>query len=446
MLQDSYIQDFLTFLRFSSVSTDPEYHPQVAACADWLIQKLKEIGLKTELHPTQGHPIVVARNKHKPSRKTVLIYGHYDVQPVDPIELWHHDPFKPSIENGIVTARGASDNKGQILSHILGVQEALKQNRGELPVNLIFLIEGEEECGSTHLADFLEKYRKELACDVVVISDTGMIAEDTPTLTYGLRGIAAMELSVYGPAKDLHSGVYGGAVVNPATALAQLLASMHRADGSIAIDGFYNDVRPIADWERSMWRTLDPKENLLLETSGAPQLGGENGYTPVERAWARPTAEINGMWGGYQGKGTKTVLPKEAHAKLTFRLVPDQKPEDILRKAAEHFKKHVSPSVHLEMVEGHGGLPYLMNPKSKLGKIAEEALQTAFNKPVAMIREGGSIPIVCDFKRILNADTLLLGLALPDCNAHSPNETFHLKNLEAGIRLNQIVLEKLSKM
>ena len=441
-MRASHLEDFYSFLRFPSVSTDENYSEKLTECAYWLVEKLSGIGLKAELVPTPGHPVVWARNQHREGRRAV--YGHYDVQPPDPLELWDSPPFEPVLKNGYVFARGATDNKGQILSHILGVQETIEQRR-ELPVNLHFIIEGEEEIGSGSLGNFLHQNRDALKCDTVVVSDTGMIAPRTPTLSYGLRGVAALELKVTGPKMDLHSGIYGGAVANPATALAQLLATLHDREGRVAIAGFYDRVAPLEDWERKAWQKLpiSPDKEMLRET-GAPALFGEAGFSTLERIWARPTTEINGIGGGYQGRGTKTVLPSYAMAKLTFRLVPDQKAEEVITLAEKHLKENLPPGVTLEKTAGHHGPWYLTDPHNRFGQAAQRALQKAFNAEVALIREGGSIPIVSDFRNILGVETLLLGLALPGCRAHSPNENFPLENLDAGIRMNKAVLEELA--
>jgi len=443
-MRESYLEDFYSFLRFPSVSTDDKFAGKVRDCADWLSQRLTAIGLESKVVPTAGHPVVWARNQHKSGRPTVLIYGHYDVQPPDPLELWDSPPFEPVLKNGYVFARGATDNKGQILSHILGIQETLQKD-GDLPVNVDLVIEGEEEIGSSNLGKFLNDNRAALKCDVVMVSDTGMIAPRTPTLSYGLRGVAALELKVTGPKMDLHSGIFGGAVANPATSLAQLLANLHDRKGHIAIDGFYDDVVPLADWEREAWKQLplDPDGEMLNET-GAPSLFGEAGFSTLERIWARPTAEINGIGGGYQGPGTKTVLPSYAIAKLTFRLVPNQNADVIVDLAKKHFQKNLPAGVTLEMASGHNGAWYLTDPHSQFGEAAQRALRKAFNRDVALIREGGSIPIVSDFRSILGVETLLLGLALHDCRAHSPNENFPLENLDAGIRMNKAVLQELA--
>ena len=443
-MRDNYLEEYYSFLRFPSVSTDAKFADKVRECAAWVSQKLEKIGLESKVVPTPGHPIVWARNKHRNGRPTVLIYGHYDVQPPDPLELWDSPPFEPVLKNGYVFARGATDNKGQIFSHILGLQETIEKNR-DLPVNVDLVIEGEEEVGSQNLGKFLTDNRDALKCDVVLVSDTRMIARKMPTLSYGLRGVAALEVKVTGPKIDLHSGIFGGAVTNPATALARLLATLHDQNGHIAVPGFYDDVVPLQDWERESWRKLpiDPDSEMLEET-GAPSLFGEAGFSTLERIWARPTAEINGMGSGYQGPGTKTVLPSHAMAKLTFRLVPNQNGDAIIDLVKKHFQKNMPTGVTLEMTSGHSGPWYLTDPHNKFGQAAQRALKKAFNKDAALIREGGSIPIVSDFRKILGVETLLIGLALQDCRAHSPNENFPLENLEAGIRMNQAVLEELA--
>lgn len=437
------LQDLFTFLRFPSISTDSRHTADVRACAQWLIEKLTGMGLAVELHETARHPIVVARNEHRADRKTVLIYGHYDVQPVDPLALWQNPPFEPEIRDGKIWARGATDNKGQMLAHILGVEKTLRE-QGELPVNLIFLFEGEEEIGSPNLAPFLREHRESLRCDVIAVSDTGMVAPGVPTMGYGLRGIACAEVTLRGPKGDLHSGIYGGAVANPATAIARLVASLHDSNGKILVDGFYDDVRPLEAWERDMWKKIPGVGDAdFLAVTGSPSVFGEEGYSSAERVWARPTAEVNGIGGGYQGEGSKTVLPAEAFAKFSFRLVPDQDPKDILEKVRAHFEKHCPAGVSIDIYIGHDGKPYLADPHSADGKAAQRALTAAFGSEPVLIREGGSIPIIQSFREILGADTLLLGLALPDCQIHAPNENFPVANFEAGILLNQHLLREL---
>ncbi len=441
-----HIDQLFEFLRFPSVSTASEHAGDVRSCAEFLVKKLDSMGLNSQLHETAGHPIVSARNEHKEGRPTVMIYGHYDVQPVDPIELWESPPFEPEIRDGIIWGRGATDNKGQMFAHVLGVEKLLKEE-GELPVNLIFVFEGEEEIGSTHLGPFLEANKEEFACDVIAVSDTGMVAEGVPTMGYGLRGIIAAEITVKGPRADLHSGVYGGAVANAATAVAQLVASLHDKEGVIQVEGFYDNVKPLEQWERDMWAEIPGMSDAdLLEVSGSSAPFGEKGYSNAERLWARPTAEINGIWGGYQGEGSKTVLPAEAFAKITCRLVPNQEPHEILEKLKAHLEKHCPEGVSVEVEDGHGGKPYFADPHSRYGKAAQAALKSAFGDEPVLIREGGSIPIIQDFKEILGVDTLLLGLALPDCRIHAPNENFPVANFEAGIRLSGELLKQIASV
>jgi acetylornithine deacetylase/succinyl-diaminopimelate desuccinylase-like protein len=444
-MRPSHLEEFYSFLRFPSISTDDQYAESLAECADWLVKKLASIGLEAKLVPTRGHPVVWARNQHRPERRTVLIYGHYDVQPPDPLELWDSPPFDPVLKDGYVFARGATDNKGQVLAHILGIQEAVEQE-GELPVNLHLVIEGEEEIGSANLGRFLSENRDALKCDVAVVSDTGMVARGVPTLSYGLRGVTALEIKVAGPKMDLHSGIFGGAVANPITALSQLLATLHDREGRVAIAGFYDRVKPLENWEREAWRKLPFNgDKLVLKETGVPELFGEAGYNSLERVWARPTAEINGIGGGYQGKGTKTVIASHAIAKLTFRLVPEQEGDEILKLVKTHLRKNEPKGVTLEITDGHSGPWYLTDPHSSIGEAAKRALHKAFSADVALIREGGSIPIVSQFRSILGIETLLMGLALPDCRAHSPNENFPLENLEGGIRLNKAILQELAR-
>jgi acetylornithine deacetylase/succinyl-diaminopimelate desuccinylase-like protein len=384
----------------------------------------------------------VGKTPRDPAKRTVLIYGHYDVQPVEPLEAWSSPPFEPEIRDGRIYARGSTDNKGQILAHILGVEEALRE--GPLPVNVIFLIEGEEETGSLSLPGFLDKHSEELACDVIAISDTGMAADGYPTLSYALRGIATMEVRVNGPSHDLHSGVYGGAVVNPATVAARLVASLHDADGRVAIAGFYDDVEDPLPWERAEAAASPLRDEDIARQAGVDRLGGEPGFSAVERIGARPTAEINGIGGGYQGEGSKTVLPAEAFFKISFRLVPPQHPDTILQLAEDHFVRHAPEGVRVTCIPGHGGEPYAYDPDGPDGMAARRALESVFGKKPALMREGGSIPILTIFREKLGCDSLLLALASPDCRAHAPDENFPLANFLAGIRLNRRLLAELA--
>jgi acetylornithine deacetylase/succinyl-diaminopimelate desuccinylase-like protein len=446
-LQNEPVEELKAFLRFPSISTQPEHAPDLDSCAEWLREKLSSIGLEAAVHSTPGSPVVVAATPRDPAKRTVLIYGHYDVQPPDPLEGWTTPPFEPRIEEGRIYARGASDNKGQILAHILGVAETLRE-KGALPVNVIFLIEGEEEIGSPNLEEFFREHREELACDLVAISDTAMAPGNKPALTYALRGIAAMELVVRGPARDLHSGLFGGAVANPVTVLSRLIASLHDENGRVRIPGFYDAVRPLEPWERTAASDLEKAsggDDAIRELAGVTQLVGEKGFSTIERIGARPTAEVNGIGGGYQGAGTKTVLPKEAFAKLTFRLVADQDPAVILAAAEEYLRSQTPPGVLLEVITGHSGAAYQSDPNSPDGLAARKALAGAFGADPLLLRDGGSIPILATLKEILGVDSYLLGLANPDSRIHSPDENMLIENFLGGIRMNRILLEELAR-
>jgi acetylornithine deacetylase/succinyl-diaminopimelate desuccinylase-like protein len=440
----THLDDLFAFLRFPSVSADSQFKSHVEGCAEWVSQRLQKAGLESRLVPTAGNPVVLGHSPRRPDRKTVLIYGHYDVQPADPLNLWETpDPFEPVLRDGRVIARGATDNKGQILAHILGVEQALARS-GELPVNVIFLIEGEEETGSPHLETFLRDNAAELAADVVTVSDTTMVALNTPTFTYGLRGIVCLEIRITGPAVDLHSGIFGGSVENPATVLSRLIGGMHDENCRIAIPGFYERVQEVHEWERKLWSILPIRDKDWLATTGSPALSGEAGFSTLERVWARPTAEVDGLNSGYQGEGPKTIVPSKAIGKLSFRLVPDQTPDEIREKVVAYLKNRCPKTVRMEIIHQHSGKPYLVNPDSGYGRAANQALERTFDRKTLFIREGGSIPITQSFKDVLHLDTLLLGLALPDAKAHSPNENFPVENFEAGIRLNQNLLEALA--
>jgi acetylornithine deacetylase/succinyl-diaminopimelate desuccinylase-like protein len=438
------LNDLFTLLRFASVSTDSRHDADTRAAAEWLTNKLGAIGLSAALHETARHPVIVARNKHVAGRRTVLLYGHYDVQPAEPLAEWRTPPFVPTVIDERIWCRGATDNKGQLMAHVAGLEKTMREH-GELPVNLICLFEGEEEIGSPNLKPFLEARRADLECDVVAISDTGMVAPGVGTLTYGLRGIACCEIIARGPSIDLHSGIWGGAVANPLTMLARLVAGFHDADGRVRVDGFYDAVRPLAEWEREAWRKLGDTDAETKAITGVPELFGEEGFTELERRWARPTAEVNGIGGGWQGEGSKTVIARDAFVKFSFRLVPDQQPAEILQRVQAHVSRHQAPGVRFEVKLGHTGFPYLMDPTSPPGVAACKALEKTFGGQPALIREGGSIPIVQAFKDVLGVDTLLLGLALPDCAAHAPNENFPVANFEAGIVLNQNLLRELAE-
>jgi acetylornithine deacetylase/succinyl-diaminopimelate desuccinylase-like protein len=443
--ESRFVGELCEYLRFPSVSAQPQHKKDLISCAEWLRSHCESIGLHAQLCPAQGNPIILARTflERSHHRPHFVIYGHYDVQPPEPFELWHSPPFEPRIQGRSVFARGACDNKGQHLAHLKAVEAYLKSGT-ELPCDLTFLIEGEEEIGCVSLPAFLKNSRAELSCDAVVISDTGMPSPKHPALTYGLRGIAAMEVTLHGPSRDLHSGIFGGTVENPAMALCQMLAKLRDKNGRITIPGFYDDVLPLSASERRQMARFPFKQTEYRKLLGVPQLFGERGYTPIEQRSARPTLEINGLTGGYQGEGSKTIIPAWARAKLTMRLVPNQKPERIIQLARRHLKSICPPTVRLEMATGHGGAPYLVSPEGPQAQAALRALRSAFGYKPILMREGGSIPIVNEFKKILGADSLLLGLALPDDNPHSPNEKFSLDCFANGMRMGAYLWQELA--
>ncbi len=432
--QKRTLAEFCEYLRFPSVSAQPKHNKDLLACAKWLVAHCQRIGLTAKLNATAGHPIVTAktpRMKSKTKRPHYMVYGHYDVQPPEPFNLWTSPPFEPRIVGREIFARGSTDNKGQNFAHLKAV-EAYLQTGTPLPCDLTFVLEGEEEVGSESLSTFLKKNQRELACDAVVISDTGMPTLKHPALTYSLRGIIAFEIILHGPAKDLHSGVFGGAVENPAMALANLLAQVRDKNGRIKIPGFYQGVTPLSKFERDQAARYPLKDVELKKILGSPQLFGERGFTATEQRSARPTFEINGLTSGYQGEGSKTIVPAWARAKITCRLVPNQNPEHIRKAVCDYLKKICPPTVRMEIEAGHGAEAYFVSPTGKTAQAALRALKKSFGHEPILMREGGSIPIVNQFKTILGADSLLLGLGLPDDNAHSPNEKFHLDCFEKG--------------
>lgn len=444
--ESRFIAELCDYVRFPSVSAQPQHRGDMKACAKWLTKHCAKIGLAARLCPTRGHPIVLAKTRRSGTgrRPHFLVYGHYDVQPPEPFELWKSPPFEPRIEGRSLFARGASDNKGQHLAHLNAVEAYLRTGT-ELPCDLTFVIEGEEEVGSKSLARFLKEHRAELRCDAVVISDTGMPGPDCPALTYALRGIAAFEITLRGPSRDLHSGIFGGSVDNPAMVLCQVLGRLRDKDGRVAIPGFYDKVRPLSAFERRQFARLPFTQREYQRLLGVPKLFGEKGYTPFEQRAARPTLEINGLTSGYQGEGSKTIVPAWARAKITARLVPDQSPSRIIRLVLRRLKKLCPPTVRMEIASGHGAEPYLVSPGGPHAQAALRALKSAFGREPVLMREGGSIPIVNDFKTILGADTLLLGLALPDDNAHSPNEKFNLDCFAKGQRMSAHLWRELSR-
>lgn len=461
--QARFVAELCAFLRFPSVSAQPQHKTDMLACAEWLAEHCRHIGLDARVCPTKGHPIVLAKTPAQSSafrrsglrqprkrgtpyapRPHFMVYGHYDVQPPDPLDLWKSPPFNPRIQGRSIFARGTTDNKGQHFAHLKAVEAYLK-TRTPLPCDLTFVIEGEEEVGSANLAKFLKLHRRELVCDAVVVSDTGMPDADHPALTYSLRGIIAFEITVHGPSRDLHSGIFGGALDNPAMALSQLLARLRDTNGRVAIPGFYDDVVPLSAYERKQFKRLPMTPGELQNLIGVKKLFGERGFTPFEQRSARPTFEINGLTSGYQGAGSKTIVPAWARAKITCRLVPDQRPARIRKIVCDHLKKICPPTVRLEIEAGHGAEAYLVSPESPQAQAALRALREAFHREPVLLREGGSIPIVNDFKKVLGADTLLLGLGLPEDNAHSPNEKFDLDCFENGQRMSALLWRELAK-
>ena len=446
--ESRFVSELCEYLRFPSVSAQPKHRGDMQACAGWVVNHCRQIGLQARLCSTPGHPIVVAKTprvkaKGRP-RPHFVVYGHYDVQPPEPLELWKSPPFEPRIAGGVLYARGASDNKGQNLAHLKAVEAYLKTGT-ELPCDITFVIEGEEEVGSSSLASFLRKHRAELACDAIVISDTGMPTPKHPALTYALRGIIGFEVTLRGPSRDLHSGIFGGTVDNPAMALCQLLGKLRDNNGHVTIPGFYEGVQPLSAYERKQFARLPFNARDYQKFLGVPRLFGERGFTPLEQRSTRPTLEINGLTSGYQGEGSKTIVPAWARAKLTVRLVPNQEPAQVMKRIGQHLEKLCPPTVRLETEWGHSAEPYLVSPTGPQAQAALRALRSAFGHEPVLVREGGSIPIVNDFKKILHADSLLLGLALPDCNAHSPNETFHLSCFAKGQLMAAHLWQELSQ-
>ena len=431
------------FLRIPSVSARSEHNADTARCAEWLGARLRDAGMQVSVHQTPGHPIVLGEwRKAGPGAPTVLVYGHYDVQPVEPLELWTSPPFVPTVRDGKLYARGSVDDKGQLYIHVKAA-EALLRQRGSLPVNLIVVAEGEEEVGSDNLPGFIEKNARLLAADSVVISDSAMFAPGQPSILSSLRGLSYMQIDVTGPAQDLHSGSYGGAVVNPAMALAKILATLHDARGRIAIKGFYDRVRKWPKSERDAIRRLPFREKGFQRETGSPALGGEDGFSTLERIWMRPTCEINGQLSGYTGEGAKTVLPSKAMAKVSCRLVPDQDPDQIARLFKAHVKRVAPRGVTVDVTYIHGGKPWKADLEGPLYDAARTALRAAFGKDPVIVGEGGSIPIVGDFERVLGAPVLLLGFGLPGENAHAPDEWISLDNFNRGLRAVATLYEEL---
>ena len=438
------------FLRIPSVSTKPEHVPDMQRCAQFVAQQLTACGFASRILPTAGHPIVLAKNQHQPNRPTVLVYGHYDVQPPEPLDQWTTPAFEPTVrkdENGFdaVYARGAVDDKGQVWCHIEALR-AWKQQGGQIPVNVIALIEGEEEIGSIHLEQFLRDHQADLKADVALVSDTNQFARNVPAITYGLRGLVYTEVTLTGPTHDLHSGLYGGTLQNPANALCELLATLHNPDGSVNIPNFYDDVRKLTDQERKIWASLPFSDDAHRKEMGVPQLFGETGFTTLERKWARPTCDINGLTSGYQGPGAKTIIPAKASAKVSMRLVPDQNPQKIeaaFRRALEsRLPKTVTLDIHVHS-GAHPSLLLIDNPATQL---AAKAVKTGFGIDPVFMREGGTVPVGTLFKQQLGIDTLFIGFGLSDDRVHSPNEKFDLDALHKGTRTAAALYHELAKL
>jgi len=442
-----FIEELKEFLRIPSISNDPERKPDMETCSKWLADHIKSIGIdKVEIYNTPGHPIVYAEylkaGKDKP---TVLLYGHYDVQPVDPLELWTNPPFEPVINDGKIYARGTTDDKGQLFIHLKSI-EAYFKNQNSLPVNIKILYEGEEEIGSPNLTKFLQDNKELLKCNLVVISDTSMYAKGLPSICYGLRGLAYMQIDLVGPNRDLHSGSYGGGVENPINALANLITKLKDEKGKILIDGFYDDVIPLSAKEREEFKRLPFNEDSFKNDLEVTDLFGEDGYTTTERISARPTLDCNGIWGGFQGEGAKTVLPSKAGAKISMRLVPNQNPKKIAELFEAYISKIAPKSVKVKVTDLHGGKPSVTPIDTPAIKAAVESLKKGYGVEPVFMKEGGSIPIVNSFKEILGADTVLLGFGLPDENAHSPNEHLDLDNFHKGILSITHYFNELSKI
>jgi acetylornithine deacetylase/succinyl-diaminopimelate desuccinylase-like protein len=430
--KERFLNELLELLRIPSVSARSEHKQDMFTCAEAVKQRLHEAGAtRTDIFTTDGHPIVYAEKRIDDKKPTVLVYGHYDVQPADPLELWNSGPFEPVIKEGKLYARGACDDKGQFYMHVKAME--IMNNTGEIPCNIKFIIEGEEEVGSPNLARFVKENRELLKSDVILISDTSMISLDTPSIDIGVRGLSYIEVEVTGPNRDLHSGVYGGAVSNPITALAKMIASCHDENNHITIPGFYDDVVEISDKERKLLSEAPFDKDAYKADLGIKKVWGEKGFTTNERTGIRPTLEVNGIWGGYTGEGSKTVLPSKAFAKISARLVPNQSSADITAKLTRYFEKIAPESVSVKVREHHGGEPYMTPIDSTAYKAAAKAIKATFGKEPVPLRGGGSIPICALFEKELGIKIVFMGFGLDSDNLHSPNEKFELANFYKGI-------------
>ncbi|MFI5370951.1 MAG: dipeptidase [Candidatus Eisenbacteria bacterium] len=444
--RDKFVEDLKACLRIPSVSAKSEHRDDCRRCADFLAGELRALGMtRAEALPTAGHPVVYAEWLEAKGKPTVLLYGHYDVQPPEPLELWRTPPFEPVVKDGKLFARGAVDDKGQVYMHLKAIEAHMKVN-GALPVNLKVVLEGEEEVGSDNLALFLRDQRGRLDADVIVVSDTAMLGPDQPALTYGLRGILYTQVEVTGPRQDLHSGHFGGAVQNPANALSAIIAGLKDTDGRITVPGFYEAVRPITDGERAMMRSLPFDEAAYLAEAGAPVPFGEKGYSTYERMTSRPTLDVNGMWSGYTGEGSKTVLPSFAAAKVSMRLVPDQDPAALFARFTSHIRALAPPGVTVKITDMHSAPPWLCDPTQPMLQAARRALGRAWTKPVALIKEGGSIPVMATFAGTHpGLPAIMMGFGLDDDNVHAPNEKFSLSSYHGGTRSVAYLYEELAR-
>ena len=443
--RDQFEKELADFLRIPSISADSRYKQEMGKASTWVAEQFQGMGLETELIETDGHPLVYAESPAVEGAPTVLVYGHYDVQPPDPLDEWITPPFEPTKRDGNIYARGATDDKGQVLTHIKSAQ-AWMETEGHLPIQIKFLIEGEEEMGSGGLYRYLAESSDRLACDVLVISDTSQFGPGQPAITYGLKGIVYYELHLQGPKQDLHSGSFGGAVTNPVNTLAHLLASLVDAEGRIQIPGFYEDVDPLDTKERNQLAALPFDETVFMQQIGVDGLSGEAGYTTLERRWARPTYDVNGIWGGYQGEGEKTILPASGGAKFSFRLVPNQDPDKITESLREFLLAQLPPGIKFDLNSTHGAPGVVVSLDSPYMTAAARAIERGFGQSPVFIREGGSIPIVTTFFESLGVDVLLLGWGLDDDNMHSPNEKFSLADFHRGIKASAYLWQELSEI
>ncbi len=443
--RDRYLEELKGLLAIPSVSALPEHKDDVTRCAEWCGAEMRRVGLQNVRNiDTPGFPVVYGDWLGAEGAPTILFYGHYDVQPVDPLELWESPPFEATIRDGEIYARGAADDKGQVFMHLKAIEAHLKQN-GRLPVNIKVMLEGEEEVGSEHLDDFIRAHKADLKADVVVISDSAMFARGVPSICYGLRGLVYCQIDLRGSSTDLHSGVFGGALANPAFVLAQMIAQMKDRGGRIKIPGFYDDVRPLEDAERQAWASLPFNEKKYRKDFGIPKLFGESGYTTLERTWARPTLEVNGLLSGFTGAGAKTVLPAVAMAKISMRLVPDQDPDKIAGLFETYVTDLAPKTVEIKVTRMHGGKPWMASFDNRFVQAAGRAIEQGFGRKPVFTREGGSIPVVSTFQEELGVPSVLFGVGLPDENAHAPNERLDVSNFHNGIIASAILYEEIAR-